>query len=152
MRQLVGLDVDLRNEELRILRGKGNRERRVPISAITMKNLDRYLRLRARHPWAHVPQLWITRRGPLTSNGILQVIYRRGEQAGLEHLHTHQFRHSFAQSFLRSGGSEHDLMKLAGWESTAMVKRYTDATASERAREAHKKHSPMEALRAHRTK
>ncbi len=88
----------------------------------------------------------------MTGNGILQMIYRRGQQAGLEHLHPHMFRHSFAQSWLRNGGNEHELMKLAGWEGLAMVKRYTDATAAERAREAHKRFSPMEALRAHRTK
>jgi integrase len=122
------------------------------MSPLTVKALDRYLRLRARYPYAHAPQLWLTRRGPMTSNGILQMVYRRGEQAGLDHLHPHMFRHSFAQSWLRNGGDDLELMKLAGWESLAMVKRYTDATAAERARQAHKKFSPMEALRAHRTK
>ena len=42
--------------------------------------LDRYLRVRARHAQAYRPQLWlgVNNRGPMTANGIYQMIVRRG--------------------------------------------------------------------------
>jgi len=48
--------------------------------------LDRYLRARSRHAQAHRPQLWlgVNNRGPMTANGIYQMIARRGRQAGMD--------------------------------------------------------------------
>ena len=40
-------------------------------------------------------------------------------------------------SWLAAGGTEGDLMRLAGWKSRSMVDRYVKATAEQRARAAH---------------
>jgi integrase len=73
------------------------------------------------------------------------MVRRRGQQAGL-HVHAHMFRHGFADAWLRSGGSEGDLMELAGWRPRQMVTRYAGATRAERARKAYKGRSPMDNL------
>ncbi|MDA0364884.1 MAG: tyrosine-type recombinase/integrase, partial [Chloroflexi bacterium] len=103
-------DVDLDQGALRVL-GKGRRERILPIGARTVKALDRYGRVRAEHPGAAEPWLWLGHKGRLTATGIAQMLQRRGEQAGLGRIYPHQLRHSFAHGWLASGGAEGDLMR-----------------------------------------
>jgi integrase len=104
-------DLDL-DDQVVIVLGKGRRQRTVPFGRKTALALDRYLRLRASHQFARLPNLWV---GAMTPSGLFQVIADRGASVGLPGLHPHQFRHSFADSWLSAGGNEGDLMRLAGW-------------------------------------
>jgi integrase len=63
------------------------------------------------------------------------MLVRRAEQAGYAGVTPHQFRHTFSDTSC-SGGSEGDLMRLNGWKSRAMVDRYADDVANQRALEA----------------
>jgi site-specific recombinase XerD len=109
--ELVGLtlgDIDF-EQNVAIVLGKGRRPRACPFGKRTARDLDRYLRVRAKHPDADLPNLWLGRSGPMTDSGIYQVVRDRARQAGIEGTHPHLFRHGFAHAWLAQGGQEGDL-------------------------------------------
>ena len=97
-----------------------SKARIVRISHQAALSLDRYIRVRARHAQAYRPQLWlgVNNRGPMTANGIYQMIVRRGRQCGIA-VYPHRFRHQFSHTWLDRGGAEGDLMELNGWNLAA---------------------------------
>jgi site-specific recombinase XerD len=136
--ELCGLtldDVDL-DREMALVRGKGSKIRPVYFGARTARALDRYRRERTRHRHAHSAAFFLSQRGPLSPDGVRDILRRLGTVAGIADLHPHRFRHTFAHDFLVSGGQERDLKRLAGWSSDVMLERYGASAADMRAREA----------------
>ena len=115
-------DIDMATESVRY-HGKGGKDRRVRFGPRTARALSRYLRARAKHVGAGLPDLWLAERGPrrLAPNGIKIMIKRRGAAAGLTGVHAHRWRHNFAHEWKRDTG---DLMLLLGWASDDIPRQY----------------------------
>lgn len=136
--ELCALKVDDINldHEVGYVTGKGNKTRPVYPGPRTIKALDNYLRMRRTHRFASTDALFLTQRGALSTDGARDLIKARGKLAGIEDLHPHRFRHTWAHDFLMNGGQERDLKRLAGWTSDVMLERYGASAADARAKQA----------------
>jgi site-specific recombinase XerD len=134
--ECVGLrvaDWDQDRDQLWIEQGKGRRSRPVALHKGTAKALDRYvLRVRPRHLAHSEEAMFLGLRGPLGEGGLLQMVKRRGEEAGIVGLHPHMLRHLAAHNDAEDGLSVPDAMKKMGWKSSAMALRYGSSAATER--------------------
>lgn len=143
--ELCGLEVsniDFDSSTADVL-GKGRRRRTVAFGPKTGKALLTYLRMRAQHRCADLPNLWIGQRGAIHEQAVWTTVKRHGEEAGIEGLFPHALRHTFAHRFRLEGGQEGELASLGGWKSTAMLARYGASAAVERAVEAHRRIDPL---------
>jgi site-specific recombinase XerD len=143
MASLMLEDLDLEGGLVRVTI-KGGDTKLAPYGAKTARDLDRYLRLRARHRQAvsvvdrdgeSVHPLWLSAYGGLSSDGVYNVVKRRAVQAGLDpkDVHPHTFRHSFAHALKAAGASDEDIQSLGRWHDSRMVKRYGAAMREQRA-------------------
>jgi site-specific recombinase XerD len=146
-------DVLLSRRQLRV-RLRGGDIHLAPIGRRTAAALDRYIRARARQPHADSPWLWLPAKGivaaggdrRLTASGIQQMLDRRGREAGIPNVYPHRFRHTMADDYLEAGGDPLNLMRITGWKSMEIVRRYTEARADQRARDEHARLSPGDRL------
>jgi site-specific recombinase XerD len=138
--EIVNLGVDDwdRRADLLLLTGKTG-TRMTPIALATGEALARYTRERKVHPLAKRPAMWLSGKGALTASGVAQLVKSRCDEAGIAPINPHRFRHNWAHEFRVAGGSEGDLMYLAGWSSPAMAHRYGSSAAAERAQAAGRK-------------
>lgn len=140
------LDLSMRSidgpEDERVLavKGKGNKERTVPLepeveTLITTYTLSRLRRFPGRIA-ADAP-LFVDNRGTGMKRGALQyMIEQLYREAGIRSrvpsgALVHALRHTFATSLARNGASGTELQRLLGHESLATTQRYVDATARE---------------------
>ena len=109
----------------------GARQRVIGCEAKTLLSIQRY------HRQAGITDgpLFRSRTGePLSQAALYLAIRRRGEQADIEDLHPHTFRHCTATRLLEAGMQESDVRTLLGWSrSSRMLERYTRSGAAERA-------------------
>ncbi len=134
------LDLDL--NVVHIAKTKGGGSRVAVFGKKTSLALDQYIRIRRQHKDHDLPYLWLGLKGKLTVEGIYKIVLRRCKEAGIEHAYVHLFRHSFANMWLEAGGSEGDLMRLGGWKSPQIMRRYGSSAADQRARDSHRNLSP----------
>lgn len=127
-------------QDVVVILGKGKKWRAIPFGAKTGKALTRYMRARAKHPLAKLESLWLGSRGKeLTPSGIYQMMERRCDVAGVPRIHPHQLRHFAADAWFAAGGSDQDSMRLFGWSTLDMPRRYGRANAEQRAIDAHRR-------------
>lgn len=129
--EVVQLDVDdvAHGDVLRV-RGKGSKERIVPVGSYARAAVDAYL-TRARPELSRrgraTPRLFLGARGaPLSRQSAWLVIQDAAERAGLTaHVSPHTMRHSFATHLLQGGADVRVVQELLGHASVATTQIYT---------------------------
>ena len=129
--EIVQLDVDdLSHGDVVRVRGKGNKERIVPVGSYARAAVDAYL-TRARPDLARrgraTPKLFLGARGaPLSRQSAWLVIHSAAERAQLTaHVSPHTLRHSFATHLLQGGADVRVVQELLGHASVSTTQIYT---------------------------
>lgn len=125
--ELVALtieDIDAKARLVTVRQGKGMKARLVPVHPDAPATLLAYLYARPRYPG---PELLVSSdgytgiRGPLTTEGVRQMLKRRCAQARMRYLHPHAWRHGFAMWTLNAGVELSGVSALMGHSSTAVT-------------------------------
>jgi site-specific recombinase XerD len=137
-------EIDIDNGTLKVL-GKGNKERMVPFGSASQKTLWRYLRLFRPEP-IDTDSFFLTEQGyQFTEEGFKSFFRRVADTAGIQRLHAHLLRHTFATKYLIAGGDIFSLQQILGHTSLEMVRRYV-TLASQHIVVQHRKFSPMDRM------
>jgi integrase/recombinase XerC len=121
-------DID-RQSRLLSVTGKGNKTRSVPVGAIALEAIDRWLEVRPRQ--AADPDsagaLFTSRRGQRISVRNIQARLRlQGRKSGMhQDVHPHMLRHSFASHMLESSGDLRAVQELLGHANISTTQIYT---------------------------
>ncbi len=125
-------DVDLEAGILRA-RGKGSKERLVPIGSTAGRALAAYLhRGRPRLAGDRLePRLFLNHRGAgLTRQGLYKIVQRHARSAGLaSKMSPHTLRHTFATHLLAGGCDLRSLQEMLGHADIATTQLYTHLSA-----------------------
>ena len=142
-------DVNLSEGWIKISKGKGGKERIVPVGSVVQKALWKYINHCRPQPLTQkVTRLFLSDDGlPLTRSGIQQMLRRYGKRAGISGVRCspHTFRHTFAKSYLVNGGDIFSLQKILGHSSLASVRIYLNLFGTD-IKKQHQKYSPADNL------
>lgn len=124
------VDADLAGGWVRV-RGKGSKERDVPLTDTSVRALQRYLVVRTELRDSDGNQsagaLFLNcRGGRLTSRSIRRLLTKAQEDVGLEQrVSPHGLRHSFATHLLDGGADLRSIQTMLGHSSLSTTQRYT---------------------------
>ena len=79
----------------------------------------------------------------MTQDGLRHLIKRIADRAEVENAYPHKFRHTFALTYLRSGGDVFTLQALLGHTSLDMVRHYARIAEID-IEQAHRRASPVD--------
>jgi integrase/recombinase XerD len=133
--EAVGMDVDDLDQESAtvLLRGKGSKERMVPLGKYALSALEAYL-VRGR---PHLAQqgnggsavFLNSRGGRLSRQSAWNIVGKAAERAGLgDEISPHTLRHSFATHLLDGGANVREVQEMLGHASVTTTQIYTLVT------------------------
>jgi integrase/recombinase XerD len=116
-------DYDASRGRLHVRHGKGDKERYVVVGNRTRKAI--WLYMATREGAKPSSPLFASRNDThLDRNNVRHILTKIGIAAGVDNVHPHRFRHTYAINFLRNGGSPLLLQELLGHEQLDTVRIY----------------------------
>ncbi len=128
--ELINLEINklFFDEEYVIIKGKGSKERMVPISPVAIHEIQLYLKYREKLKIQPGEEniLFLNRRGHrLTRVMIFYIVKHLAEMAGIKkEISPHTLRHSFATHLLEGGANLRSIQQMLGHESIATTEIY----------------------------
>ncbi len=133
-------DFDPDRREIRV-RGKGRKERVVPVPGAAVRSLNQYLDLRRRRGFFSEPMFLNARGTRLGDRGVRKILRRRLLEAGIaRHASPHALRHSFATHLLDADVDLRSIQELLGHSRLSTTQRYTHVSAERLAKVYRKAH------------
>jgi len=141
-------DADLKTGKVTVRPGvsggaKGGKGRVVFLGKVARKALWLYLAKREDGEEPDAPLFISHHDRPFNRSSLRILIRRLGERAEISRAHSHKFRHTFATTYLRSGGDIFTLQALLGHASLDMVRHYVRIAELD-IENAHRKASPVD--------
>jgi integrase/recombinase XerC len=137
--ELVGLNVEDVHwaREVILVRGKGRKQRYVPLGDAAAEAIRAYLpsralRLAAKAPDALILNLQRKGSGRLTTRSVGRIVKQISMAQGLPaEIHPHTLRHAFGTHMLEEGADLRAIQELLGHERLSTTQRYTQLTAGQ---------------------
>lgn len=108
------------------IRGKGNKERIVPVGSKALSSLGEYLDLREKLKPASNRIFLNSRGGGITTRSLARIIKKYGLVSGIsKNVSPHVLRHSFATHLLAGGADLRAIQEMLGHASLSTTQRYT---------------------------
>ena len=119
-------DIDRSQLSVHVLHGKGDKERMTYITHVALKHLTAYWNERAENG-DYV--FYNNAHKPLCAGGIRHILNNIGKRAGVDNVHPHRFRRTFASGLATRGMDVQDIKTLLGHSNidTTMEYVYTSA-------------------------
>jgi len=134
--EVLGLTLDTINFDDNVLRvrGKGGKDRVLPIAPEVRYSIETYLRLerpKSLHRALFLVLKGPTRGDPLSPAGLRTIFRHHRKRVGVAAAHPHRLRHTFAADMVRAGISLPTLMRLMGHTNIDMTLRYVNLSAED---------------------
>lgn len=121
-------DVDI-DSGILTCKGKGNKQRKVPLGRSAVEWLKSHLARRKKREHIEMRNLFVTSLGrPINRQVIFKFIKEYGEKAGLEDISPHTLRHSFATHLLQNGADSRSVQAMLGHADISTTQIYTHIT------------------------
>jgi integrase/recombinase XerC len=137
-------DLDLLADQAKV-RGKGRKERIVPVGSRAVLALRRYLNLREAMParrGADRLAVFVSRQGRrLAPRGVQRIVHQMFDAIGGDGLRVHSLRHTFATHMLDAGADLRAVQELLGHASLSTTQIYTH-TSVERLKQVYNQAHP----------
>lgn len=122
--ELAGMEIKDINQStlsVHVIHGKGNKERMTYTTAVALKHLLAYLHDRSGNCQALFSNY---KNGPLGVTGIQYILAEIGKRSGVENVHPHRFRRTFATGLAKRGMEIQEIQQLLGHANINTTMRY----------------------------
>jgi integrase/recombinase XerD len=128
--ELTTLTLDNFQKDMIRVRGKGSKERLVPVSTTAWTAIQEYLTHYRQKIKINTAELFVSNHGePLTRQSVWQIVKKALRQAGLSSsISPHSFRHTFATHLIENGADLRTVQEILGHANIATTQVYTSVS------------------------